>query len=134
MIPAFTRDMEIVKTTERGIMDRPGRWRGRIDDALYRTNITTVKGARRYEFTIRGRDARDKETRIKGSMDLTTTKQRKMASGLLVRAILAALHRRNLRTEYPQRGIRWADTHEPKSRALRRRPLHDVAITVRVLT
>lgn len=134
MIPTYEGGHEIVKVTERGVMDKRGPMQGRIDHALYRTNITTVRGARHVEFTIRGTDGRDKERRFKGSLDLVSSKQRKMQSGLIVAAILHRLRARGYRTSYGARGIDWTQTDESKTRAMRRKPLTDVQITVRVFT
>jgi hypothetical protein len=134
MRPALQSAGEIIKVTERGFIEKRGRFQGRVDEALYRTNITTVRGAKRVEFTIRGRDARDKEHRFKGSLDLITTKQKKMQSGLIVAAIIHSLRARGYRTTYGPRGIDWSKTDESRSVAMRRKPMTDVQITVRVLT
>lgn len=135
-MPRMHPGQEIVKVTERGIIEKPSNrsWVGRIDHALYRTNITQIRNARRVEFTIRGADGRDKEHRFKGSLDLATSKQRKMQAGLIVGAIIHRLRARGYRTAYGAHGIDWSQTDESRTRAMRRKPLTDVQITVRVFT
>lgn len=122
---------EIIKTTEPGIMDKPGRMRGRIDDALYRTNVTTVRNAKRVEFVIKAKDSRDKEHRFRGSVMIDTPRKRKMQPGLIVGTIIGHLQSRGFRTGYRPEGI--SETRWRKTKAGKKKLLHDIQITVRVL-
>jgi hypothetical protein len=87
----------IVKTA---IVDGPfGDAPGRIDRALFRTNITTrLRGAKRFEIRIRGRDHRDKEHRLRISVDYEGPSDK--AYPFMIMRIVEALRRRGFRTQY----------------------------------
>lgn len=121
----------VMKMTERGVMDRRGAMKGRIDQALYATNITTVRNARRVEFIIRGKDRRDKEHRFKGSIDIDSDAKRQAQSGYIVGTLIGHLRSRGYRTAYKPSGISEARYRTTKDG--RKKELHDVQITVRVL-
>jgi hypothetical protein len=107
---------------------------GRIDWALFRTNITTrLKNARRFEITIRGRDKREKHRRIKHVIHVGKGTSADKAYPYLVHGIISALRKRGYRTQYNLETATYSYEKSSKSRSRKLKPLKDVEITVKVI-
>jgi hypothetical protein len=107
---------------------------GRIDWALFRTNVTTrLKDARRFEITIKGRDSRDKHRRIKHIIHVGRGASPDKAFPYLLHGILNALRQRGFRTSYNLETATYTYEKSSKARSKRLKPLKDVEIVVKVI-
>jgi hypothetical protein len=106
---------------------------GRIDAALFRTNVTTrLKDVRRYEITIKGRTHRDKEKRIRVVIPVAAGTLPAKAYRYLVFGIVQAMRARGYRTQYnlDEATFSYRAWSKNKSRTLKQ--LHDVEIAIRL--
>lgn len=107
---------------------------GRIDWALFRTNVTTrLKDARRFELTIKGRDSRDKHRRIKHIIHVGRGVGPDKAFPYLLAGILRALRQRGFRTQYNIETATYTVEGSSKSKSRKLKPLKDVEILVKVI-
>jgi hypothetical protein len=107
---------------------------GRVDWALFRTNITTrLKDARRFDITIKGRDSREKTRRFKHTVSVGKGTAPDKAYGYLIWAIIEAMRKRGYRTQYNLETARYRAPGSSKSQSAKLKPLHDVDLIVRVI-
>jgi hypothetical protein len=116
-------------TVDNATGDNPGR----IDSALFRTNVTTrLKNARRFEITVRGLDHRDKARRIKKVLTVGEGATPDKAYRYMVYGIIQALRQRGYRTQYKLEDATFTYRQWGISKSRTMKQLHDVTITVKV--
>jgi len=103
-----------IKKTERGRVEK---LKGRLDAALFETNVTTkLRGAKRFEIRIEGKDSKGRRVRIKRIVDVP----KRGKANSLVHETVQAMYDRGFVTHY--------DIQQGK----KGRVLKNVTITIKV--
>ncbi|RWZ85535.1 MAG: hypothetical protein EO766_16620 [Hydrotalea sp. AMD] len=106
---------------------------GSVSRALNRKGwlaVKNYKGAKQIVITIKGKDYRDKEKRIKGIIDLDKGEQN--IGNVITGRIIGLIHDRGYRPQYSLNIVDWSKTKASKNFSRTKKQLHDLNITIEV--